>query len=422
MRSLRTAHNARECARGERKAGKPRLIRLAEHFVLPERFPLCVVRGTLGRKRGAEITIRFAILASSSRRNVRQRCRCGRDPSAHSWRRREPHLFCSWRVDSLRRSGKDVRVRAATGQILVCAFLLQAASCAQIFGINDISYVAPDADLSADGSAGDGRAGDGSAGDASPPGAPSGIAASAVHVLAVTTLAGSGTNAFADGPAAAASFSSPQGVAVDGAGNVYVADTNNQRIRKIASGAVTTLAGSGTAGNADGTGVAAQFFNPYGIASDAAGIVYVADGNRIRKITSGVVTTLAGGIPYGYADGTGAAASFNEPGGVATDGAGTVYVADTYNNRIRKVTAAGVVTTMAGSGVNGNADGAPATSSFALPAGITVDVGGNVYVAELGNAAIRKVSPLGDVSTLAGGRGVGYADGVGAAALSNRSA
>jgi DNA-binding beta-propeller fold protein YncE len=156
----------------------------------------------------------------------------------------------------------------------------------------------------------------------------------------VTTLAGSGTYGFTDGTGSAAQFYYPYGVAMDSAGMVYVADTNNNRIRKITpSGVVTTLAG-GTSGFADGTGSAAQFYYPSGVAVDSAGMVYVADiyNHRIRKITpAGVVTTLAGFGTYGFANGTGSAAKFRYPFGVAIDHTGVVYVADRDNHRIRKI-------------------------------------------------------------------------------------
>jgi len=240
----------------------------------------------------------------------------------------------------------------------------------------------------------------------------------------VTTLAGSGSVGSADGTGSAASFHYPQGVAVDGNGNVYVADTGNEVIRKItAAGVVSTLAGSGSAGSADGTGTAASFAQPLGVAADGNGNVYVADAsyNLIRKITpAGVVSTLAGNgdISGGSANGTGPAASFSYPAAVAVDGSGTVYVADASNNLIRKITPTGVVTTLAGNVSGGSADGTGAAASFYNPLGVAVDGNGNVYVADFGNNLIRKITAAGVVSTLAGNPAgnIGSTDGTGAAA------
>ncbi|MEI6716024.1 MAG: HYR domain-containing protein, partial [Verrucomicrobiota bacterium] len=229
----------------------------------------------------------------------------------------------------------------------------------------------------------------------------------------VTTLAGSPrVSGSADDTGGAARFYRPNGVAVDGNGNIYVADSGNRTIRKITSGGVvTTLAGSaGVLGSVDGTGSAALFNYPASLCVDGSGSVYVVDnGNHtIRKITSGVVTTLAGsaGVP-GSVDGTGSAALFNYPVGVCLDGSGSVYVADSGNNTIRKITSGGVVTTLAGSvGVSGSVDGTGSTALFNYPVGVAVDGGGSVYVADSGNCTIRKITSIGVVTTLAGTAGV----------------
>ena len=242
----------------------------------------------------------------------------------------------------------------------------------------------------------------------------------------VTTLAGNPWQpAWADGTGSAALFDFPYGVAVDSAGNVYVGDAQNEAIRKITpGGVVTTLAGGpGASGSADGTGSAARFYYPYGVAVDSAGNVYVADTNdhTIRKVTSGGVVTTLAGTPRteGSADGTGSAARFNFPTGVAVDNAGNVYVADLGNSTIRKVTSGGVVTTLAGSpGASGSADGTGNAARFYSPAGVAVDGTGNVYVADTSNNTIRKVTSDGVVTTLAGSSlSIGHADGTGSAAL-----
>jgi len=171
---------------------------------------------------------------------------------------------------------------------------------------------------------------------------------------------------------------------------------------------VATVAGSGAQGAADGIGTAASFFEPLGVATDAAGNVYVADlgNNKIRKINSnGVVTTLAGSGASGYANGTGNTSTFFEPSGVAVDGAGNIFVADFGNNMIRKISPGGVVTTFAGNRVQGSANGAGTASSFNVPTNVTTDHEGNMYVADFGNNLVRKITSNGIVTTFAGGAG-----------------
>jgi serine/threonine protein kinase len=235
----------------------------------------------------------------------------------------------------------------------------------------------------------------------------------------------SGSN---DGAGSSARFWTPFGVAVDSAGNVYVADTLNDTIRKITpNGVVSTLAGlAGNAGSNDGIGIHAHFRNPWGVAVDNTGNVYVADtsNNTIRKITpSGVVSTLAGlAGSNGSTDGIGVTARFNSPFALAVDDAGYVYVADTGNNTIRKIAPNGMVSTLAGlPRYVGSADGMGDNSRFWNPQGITVDGAGNVYVADSDNRTIRKITPSGIVSTLAGQSGApaGYDDGMGSGARFN---
>ena len=243
-----------------------------------------------------------------------------------------------------------------------------------------------------------------------------------------STLAGRSGYGTTDGSGSGAQFRAPSGVAADAAGNVYVADSANHTIRRMTpSGVVTTFAGvPAQTGSRDGAKSVARFNNPTGVAVDGAGSVYVADtwNHTIRKITpEGVVTTLAGsastsefGFPAGgYLDGIGTAARFNNPSGLALDTSGNIYVADSFNHVIRKVTSSNVVTTFSGCGGSpGSADGAAATARFNVPSGIAVDLAGNLYVADSGNFTIRKVTSLGRVTTLAGHAGsAGTADATG---------
>lgn len=201
-------------------------------------------------------------------------------------------------------------------------------------------------------------------------------------------------------------------VATDAQGNVYMADEINHKIRKITpQGEITTLAGS-SSGYVDGTVTEAKLTHPTGVATDAQGNVYVADDNKkIRKITpAGLVTTLAGST-FGDADGTGTEAKFRFPNGMATDADGNVYVADISNDKIRKISPQGVVTTLAGSTI-GYADGTGSEAKFRTPYGVTIDAQGNVYVADSGNHKIRKITPEGVVTTLIG-TSYGYEDGTG---------
>lgn len=219
----------------------------------------------------------------------------------------------------------------------------------------------------------------------------------------------------------------PCGIAIDSAGNLFVGDNSNNTIRFVTpAGAVSLLAGAaGQQGSADGTSTGALFRQPRAIALDSAENLYVADtGNSvIRKITpAGVVSTLAGSSStQGYANGLGTAAIFNSPQALAVDSGGNVYVADTANSIIRLITPAGMVTRFAGTGAMGSSDGLSSQAIFNQPAGIALDSSGNVYVADTFNNTIRKVDTTGNVTTVAGTAGVGgYFDGVGATALFNQ--
>lgn len=233
-----------------------------------------------------------------------------------------------------------------------------------------------------------------------------------------TGSASSGSGAEAS--AVAAHFNRPVGVAVDTSGNLYIADSANYTIRKIApDGTVSTLAGSpGMSGSADGNGTAARFSALHDVAVDGSGNIYAVDNSAIRKITpSGAVTTLAGvSGANGYAEGVGAAARFNQPWGISADTAGNLYVGDTENYVVRRITPAGLVTTFAGTaGVRGGADGTATTATFRGPRGVEVNAAGEVFVTDWfgppapnipeGSTLVRRIASNGTVSTIAGNLG-----------------
>jgi sugar lactone lactonase YvrE len=253
----------------------------------------------------------------------------------------------------------------------------------------------------------------------------------------VRTLTGSVLiHDFLDGTNTAARFNDPQGVAADAGGNLYVADTYNHAIRKMSlSGTnwvVTTIAGPTPqtfppSGSADGTNNSARFDNPYGIAVDSATNIYVADtlNQTIRKVapqgTNWVVTTLAGSAGLaGSVNASNDVARFHNPSAVAVDSQGALYVADFANNLMRKITPVGTnwaVTTLAGSTNAGAADGTGTAANFYHPQCVVLDAASNLFVTDSANRTIRKVTPPGVVSTLAGSPGVsGTADGTGSAA------
>jgi sugar lactone lactonase YvrE len=221
----------------------------------------------------------------------------------------------------------------------------------------------------------------------------------------VHLLAGDGQDGVLDGAAPVSRFSDPYGVAIGPRGAIYVADGGEaNRIRIVQpDGAVSTLAG-GKEGFVDGLGAAAAFNTPSAIALDHLGNLYVADtGNHaIRRIApGGAVTTLAGNGSPGYVDGIGRAAQFNGPVGIAVDDAGIVYVADTYNDRIRRIGPDGTVTTLAGTGKPNLFDGPGPAAAFDTPSALAVDHDGNLYIADTGNNAVRRLRPDGTVDTLA---------------------
>lgn len=248
----------------------------------------------------------------------------------------------------------------------------------------------------------------------------------------VTTLAGAAEQpGSADGLGTAARFFGPRGLTIDATGNIYVVDAGNQTIRKITpEGIVTTVAGTvGVWGTADGQGTAAQLLGPEDVVSDHRGNIYIVEADGVRKLSQdGRVTRLAGkAAGLGYADGTASAALFYRPEGIAIDAAGNLFVADRQNHVIRRVNADGVVSTLAGhepgttyAACAGSTDGDGFTARFNSPGGIAKDAAGNLYIADSGNYTIRKITPTGAVSTVAGMAGMqGSADGDGTNARFN---
>ena len=235
----------------------------------------------------------------------------------------------------------------------------------------------------------------------------------------ITTIAGNGELGFSGdgGPAVAAHLLYPTGIAVDGAGNLYIADTDNHRIRRVdRSGTITTIAGTGEQGYSgdNGPAVEAQLAYPHGMTVDGAGNLYVADNwnSRIRRIdATGVIITIAGigGSGFSGDGGPAVAAQLNLPQGVAVDGTGNLYIADTDNHRIRQVVPSGTITTIAGTGGSGfSGDGGPAAvAQLNSPSGVAVDGAGNLYIADRENHRIRRIDSSGTIATVAG-TGMGF--------------
>jgi sugar lactone lactonase YvrE len=236
----------------------------------------------------------------------------------------------------------------------------------------------------------------------------------------ITTVAGIGGFGFGGdgGPATSARFSFPRGIAVDAAGNLFIVDSNNARVRKVdTSGVITTVAGNGGFGFSGdgGPAIGASLFSPFGVAVDASGSLFIADPNiaRVRKVdAAGVITTVAGNGSSGFSGDGGPAGSANlaSPYGVSVDSAGNLFIADRANTRIRKVDAAGVITSVAGNGGSAfTGDGGPATSaSLNSPIGVATGASGTLFIADLNNARVRKVDTAGVISTVAGNGSFGF--------------
>ena len=233
----------------------------------------------------------------------------------------------------------------------------------------------------------------------------------------ITTVAGDGATGFSGdgGPATSASLNRPNAVAIDASGNLFIADGSNYRVRRVdaATGIITTVAGDGTLGGSGdgGPATSASFNYANGVAVDGSGNLFIAESHRIRRVdgATGIITTVVGGAASGFSGDGGPAtsASLNFPSGLAVDGSGNLYISDSFNYRVRRVDAAtGVITTVAGDGIRGfSGDGGPATSaSLNVPWGVAVDTSGNVYIADRDNHRVRRVdAATGVITTVAGG-------------------
>jgi sugar lactone lactonase YvrE len=260
---------------------------------------------------------------------------------------------------------------------------------------------------------------------------------SRLNAQLINTIAGNGTSGYSGdgGLATAAQLSSMSGVAIDVDGNLFLAEYNNNTIRKVDhSGIITTVAGTGTTGYSGdgGPATAAEVNRPKAVAVDNAGNFYISedDNNRIRKINSaGIISTIAGNgaATFSGDGGPATSASLNAPAGIAIDASGNIYIADYNNNRVRKVSTSGIISTVAGTGTAGySGDGGQATAAqLHFPVSVVVDATGNIFIADMYNACIRKVDSKGLITTIAGTGTAGYSgDGASAihAQLSNPSA
>nr|MBA3901737.1 hypothetical protein [Bacteroidota bacterium] len=238
----------------------------------------------------------------------------------------------------------------------------------------------------------------------------------------VSTFAGSGVAGSANGNGINAQFNSPYNLGIDTAGNLYICDTFNNLIRKIdVSANVTTFAGTGVQGHLDGAAGNARFYSPWGVCIGNNGEIIIGDNmtERLRKIENGNVTSIAGSGIVGNLLGPAMSAQFNKPNGVCIDNVGNIFFVDRYNNQVKKLDTSGIVSLVAGSGSPGFANGQGALASFNVPADIINDKNNNLYVSDRDNQSIRKISPTGMVTTFAGNGMAGFVNATGTQARFN---